>query len=104
SLVLVDETNQHLGNNAATDGAKTETAGADGSLAQNVEPQWGFGAPSCRGDANLLCGGWRNSETAGHRLSGREPDALAALQITHSKGVIIVDLALARDCNRQLDK
>jgi len=41
---------------------------------------------------------------AGNRLSGREPDALAALQITHSKGMIIVDLALARDCNRQLDK
>ena len=99
-LVLIDQTDQNLGYDTTANRAKTVTAGASGGLAEYVVPQWSLGMPTCRGDANLRRGEWRDSEMAGYRFSRRKPHALPALQITHREGMIVVNLARARECNR----
>ena len=45
-FVVIDQTDQNLGNDTTANGAKTETAGTSDSLAEYVEPQWSVRAPA----------------------------------------------------------
>jgi hypothetical protein len=46
-LVVIDQADQNLDNDTTANGAKPQTAGANGSLTEDVVPQRSFGPPTC---------------------------------------------------------
>ena len=68
--VCIDEPNQYLRHNPATDWTKTMTSGTSFRFAENVVPQRSFAMATRRSDPNLLGGEGSHSDVAGNRLAG----------------------------------
>src|SRR6476646_4456333 len=83
--VRINESNQHFRHDPAANWTKTMTSCTGIGLAENVVPQRSLAVPTCGGDANLLRAKRGDSEVTRHGLARREPDTLAALQITDSE-------------------
>src|SRR5439155_26704273 len=80
------------------------TSCTDFGFAENAVPERSIALPSCRGETNLLQGERGDSTVTRHGLARSQPDALAALQVTDSERVVILDLALAGDSYWQLNE
>src|SRR5262249_27452164 len=80
------------------------TACAGVGLTENVIPQRGLAPPTRGYDTDLLGGERGHSHVTGHGFTRREPDALAALQVTDSERMIVLYLALTSDRYRQCNE
>src|SRR6476620_4133062 len=69
--VRIDESDQYLRHNPATNGTKTMTSGTGVSFAENVVPQRSLAVPARGGDANLLRGERGDSDVTGDGLTRR---------------------------------
>ena len=80
------------------------TSCTDIGFAENEVPERSLALPAHRGDPNLLGIQRGDSNVTRHGLARWQPDALAALQVTDSERVVILDLALAGDSYWQLNE
>lgn len=102
--VRVDESNQYLRHDPATNRAKTMTTCEDVRFAENVVPQRRLATPTRRSNADLLCGERSGSKVAGQGLARRQADTLSSLQVTNGEGMIGFNFALTSDRYRQLNE
>ena len=75
--IRIDESNQYLCHNPATNWTKTVTSGTRVGFAEDVVPQRSLALPPRRGDADLLRGERRDSNVMGHGLAKRGASAHA---------------------------
>jgi len=68
--VGINESNQHLCHNPATNWTKTMTACKGVGLAENVVPQRSLALPTRGGNPNLHRGERGDSDVTGHSLTG----------------------------------
>ena len=102
--ICIDESNQYLCHDPASNRAKTITSCTGVSFTENVVPERSLALPVCGCEANLLRSERGNSHVTGHGFAGREPNTLAALQVSHGERMIVLDLTLTGNGNWQLNQ
>jgi hypothetical protein len=103
-FVRIDESNQYLRHDPATNRTKTMTTCTDIRFAQNVVPQRRLATPTRGRDGNLFRGEWSDSDVTGHSLARRQPDTLPSLQVTNGERMIVFDFAFTGDGYGQLNE
>jgi hypothetical protein len=68
---------------------------------ENVVPERCFSNPTCGSDANPLRAERGDSQVTGYGFTRREPDALAALQVTDGERMVVVNLTHTGNSRRQ---
>src|SRR6516162_2548405 len=95
--IRIDESNEYISHNPATNGSKTTTSCTGVCFTENVIPERSLALPTSGCDSDLLRGERGNAHVTCHGFARRKPDALAPLQVTDGERMIVLYLTLTTD-------
>ena len=92
---MIEEADQHLPHDAASDLTQSVTVALDLGFFQDVVPERGFLIPAHRAKSGLLPGEGSSADMARESLAGGEANGVAALEIARGQAVKRLDLDVA---------